>query len=110
MSFHDWDNAETADEHVKEDDLFLRQKSRDKWFVIGDRSSKLFHVSVKTNRYRNYISKLKDKNNLDQCSDGAKAEVAVEYFTDRFKSSYPRSYDPAFESLPQKLPSQWTLF
>ncbi|KAF8088679.1 hypothetical protein N665_0532s0042 [Sinapis alba] len=87
----------------KEEDSFWKQKSRDKWLVLGDRSSKFFHGSVKTNRSRNHISKLKDKNNQDQFSDGAKAEVAVDYFTDLFKSSNPRPYDPAFERFPPKV-------
>ncbi|KAF8053524.1 hypothetical protein N665_1404s0001 [Sinapis alba] len=87
----------------KEEDSFWKQKSRDKWLVFGDRSSKFFHGSVKSNRSRNHISKLKDKNNQDQFSDGAKAEVVVDYFTDLFKSSNPRPYDPAFESFLPKV-------
>lgn len=82
----------------KEEDYFWRQKSRYKWLVFGDNSSKFFHGSVKTNRSMNHISKLKDKSNQDQWSDGAKAEVAIDYFTELFKSSNPRPYDPAFES------------
>ncbi|KAG2329715.1 hypothetical protein Bca52824_000895 [Brassica carinata] len=81
----------------KEGDSFWRHKSRDKWLAFGDRSSKFFHGSVKTSRSRNHISKLKEKNNQDQWSDGAKAEVVVDYFTDLFKSPNPRPYDPASE-------------
>lgn len=87
----------------KEEEMFWRQKSRDKWLVFGDRGSKFFHASVKTNRSRNHISKLKDKNNHDQWSDGAKAEVAVEYFSDLFRSSNPSSFDPVFESFTPKV-------
>lgn len=82
----------------KEEDTFWRQKSRDKWLVFGTRAQIFFHGSVKANRSRNHISKLKDNNNQDQWSDGAKAEVAVEYFTEQCKSSNPRP--PDFESLP----------
>ena len=82
----------------KEDELFLKQKSRDKWLVFGDRSSKFFHDYVKTNRSKNQLLKLKDKNNKDQWSDGAKAEVAVGYFSEHFISSNPSSYEPAFAS------------
>lgn len=64
---------------------------------------------MKTNRSRNHISKLKDKNNQDQWSDGAKAEVVVDYFTKLFKSSNPRPYDPAFESFPPKVTSTMNL-
>lgn len=87
----------------KEEEMFWRQKSRDKWLVFGDRSSKFFYGSVKTNRSRNHIMKLKNKVDQEQWSDGAKAEVAIEYFTELFKSSNPSSYDPAFESFSPKV-------
>ncbi|CAN7044661.1 unnamed protein product [Brassica rapa subsp. trilocularis] len=90
----------------KEEEMFWRQKSRDKWLVFGDRSSKFFHGSVKTNRSRNHISILKDKNNQDQWSDGAKAEVAVTYFTDLFRSSNPKPYGPAFVSFAPKVSAE----
>lgn len=87
----------------KEDEMFWRQKSRDKWLVFGDRGSKFFHASVKTNRSRNHIIKLKVKNNIDRWSDGAKAEVVVEYFSELFKSSNPTPYDAAFQSFTPKV-------
>lgn len=51
------------------------------------------------NRSRNQVLKLKNKDGQEKWSEGAKAEVALEYFTDLFKSSNPRSYDPVFHSL-----------
>lgn len=69
----------------REEELFWRQKSRDKWMVYGDRCTKFYHSSVKTNRSKNQLSKLIDKNGKMQWSEGAKAEVANDYFTDLFK-------------------------
>lgn len=83
----------------KEEELFWQQKSRDKWLVYGDRSSKFFHDSVKTNRSRNQLSRLKDKHGRLQWSEGAKAEVAIDYFTELFRSSNPRSYEPVLQSM-----------
>lgn len=87
----------------KEEEMFWRQKSRDKWLVFGDRSSKFFHGYVKTNQSRNHITKLKDKNNQDQWSDGAKVEIVMDYFTDLFKSSKLSPYEPTFESFTPKI-------
>lgn len=83
----------------KEEEMYWRQKSREKWLRMGDRNSKFFHFSVKANRSRNYLRKLKDKNGHDQWSDAAKAEVAIEYFSDLNKTSDPPSYDPVFQSM-----------
>ncbi|WZY94283.1 hypothetical protein YC2023_066612 [Brassica napus] len=87
----------------KEEELFWKQKSRDKWMIHGDRCSKFFHSSVKTSRSRNLIDKLKDKNGKDQWSEGAKAEVAIDYFSTLFRSSNPRPYTPVLESMVPKV-------
>lgn len=83
----------------KEEEMFWRQKSREKWLRLGDRNSKFFHLSVKANRNRLYLLRLKDKMGQDQWSDAAKAEVAVEYFTELFTTSNPALYQPVFQSM-----------
>lgn len=87
----------------KEEDLFWQQKCRDQWLIHGDRSSKIFHFAVKTNRARNQITKLKDSSGKLQWSEGAKAEVAIDYFYELFKSSDPRSYSSVSESMVPKV-------
>lgn len=85
--------------------MFWRKKSREKWLRLGDRNSKFFHLSVKANRSGTHLLRLKDKNGIDQWSDPAKAEVAIEYFNDLFKSSNPPSYEPVFQSMLPKVTS-----
>lgn len=87
----------------KEEELLWRQKNREKWLRHGDRNSKFFHLSVKANRSRNLLVKLKDKNGQDQWSDAAKAEVAIEYFSELFTSSNPPSYKPVLQSMRPKV-------
>lgn len=83
----------------KEEELFWKQKSRDKWLNKGDRNSKFFHSSVKVSRCKNHLLKLKNRSGQDQWSEGAKAEVALDYFAELFKSSNPSSYSPVFQSM-----------
>lgn len=87
----------------KEEEMHWKQKSRDKWLVLGDRNSKFFHSSVKTGRSRKHILKLKDEDGKVHWSDAAKAEVASSYFSELFKSSNPRSYAPVFQSMAPKV-------
>ncbi|XP_013694544.2 uncharacterized protein LOC106398556 [Brassica napus] len=87
----------------KEEEMFWKQKSKDKWLVFGDRSSKFFHGSVKMRRSKNQVLKLKDKEGLEQWTDEAKAEIAIEYFNELFKSTNTNSYDPVFEDFVPKV-------
>lgn len=56
-----------------------------------DRNSKFFHESLKANRVRIMLLKLLDPNGVNQWSEAAKGEVAVEYFSKLFKSLNPRN-------------------
>lgn len=87
----------------REEEMYWRQKSREKWLRLGDRNSKFFHFSVKAARVRNYLRKLKDHLGRDQWSDGAKAEVAIQYFSELFATSNPPSYEPVFQSMLPKV-------
>lgn len=87
----------------REEEGFWRQKSRDKWLNLGDRNSKFFHLSVKARRASNQLTRLKNKDGVEQRSDAAKAEVVLDYFSALFKSSNPRSYDPVFLSMAPKV-------
>lgn len=87
----------------KEEEMYWRQKSRERWLRLGDRNSKFFHLSVKANRARRYLSKLCDKNGQEQWSEAAKAEVAIDYFSNLFTTSHPPSFEPVFQSMPTRV-------
>lgn len=90
----------------REEEMFWCQKSREKWLRLGDRNSKFFHFSVKAARTRNYLKKLKDNLGREKWSDEAKAEVAVQYFSELFSTLNPPSYESVFQSMiPKVTPS-----
>ncbi|KAG7551463.1 Zinc knuckle CX2CX4HX4C [Arabidopsis thaliana x Arabidopsis arenosa] len=80
----------------KNEEIYWSQKSRQRWLRSGNRNSKYFHGSVKGNRARKRIEKLKDARGVFQNSEAAKGEVAAEYFNKLFKSSNPHSFQNWF--------------
>lgn len=54
---------------------------------------------MKTNRARRFLSRLKDINGSDQWSEAAKAQVAIDYFSELFKSSNPPCFQPLFHDM-----------
>lgn len=51
----------------------------------------------------NSVSRLKDETRKCHWSEGAKAEVAIEYFSNLFRSSNPRPYSSVLESMIPKV-------
>ena len=83
----------------RDKELFWKQRSMEKWLKFGDRNSKFFHESVKVNRAKRKLIKIRDSNGVEQWSEEVKAQVAVDYFSTLFKSSNPSSYQPWFQDM-----------
>lgn len=81
----------------KEEETFWSQKSRERWLLDGDGNTKYFHGSVQMERGRKQLDKLIDENGKIQRSEASKGEVASNYFTKLFKSSYPPSFQEFFQ-------------
>ena len=81
----------------KEEELYWKQKSKDRWAVKGDLNTKYYHESVKSTRAKNRIIKLMDENGQEQFSEAAKAEVANDYFKNLFRSSNETDFSELFD-------------
>uniref|UniRef100_A0A1J3K9V2 Uncharacterized protein n=1 Tax=Noccaea caerulescens TaxID=107243 RepID=A0A1J3K9V2_NOCCA len=81
----------------KEEELFWRQKSREQWLKAGDKNTKYFHNCVKGRKIKNKILMLLDESGCEHFSEGAKGNIAVEYFRDLFMSSNPFDLISLFE-------------
>ncbi|KAG7583540.1 Reverse transcriptase zinc-binding domain [Arabidopsis suecica] len=82
------------------------QRSRQKWLRAGNRNSKYFHGSVKGNRARKRLEKLKNVHGIFQSSEAGKGEVAADYFSSLFKSSNPQSFQDWFSGFPSKVSAE----
>ena len=71
---------------------FWKQKSKDNGILYGDGNTKVFHAADKISRERNEIFKLIDMNGNTQRSEASKALVAIQYFSDLFKSTNSEDY------------------
>lgn len=87
----------------REEELFWKQRCKDRWAIKGDLNTKYYHASVKANRARRRIIKLTDDRGQDHFSEAAKGEVATEYFTNLFKSSSDGDFSSLFEGFTRRV-------
>ncbi|XP_010418622.1 PREDICTED: uncharacterized protein LOC104704195 [Camelina sativa] len=73
----------------REEEIYWRQKSTEKWLLDGDRNTKFFQASVKATRMKNSLPFIIDDTGVEQFGEQQKGEVAVNYFSKLFTSSAP---------------------
>ncbi|XP_048629925.1 uncharacterized protein LOC125602131, partial [Brassica napus] len=87
----------------KEEEFYWQQRCKEKWATKGDLNTKYYHASVKYNRARKQITKLRDENGQDHFSEEAKGEVASEYFRNLFKSTNGGDFSQLFEGFSSRV-------
>ena len=84
------------EEALREEELYWRQRCREEWLRAGDSNTKYFHNCVKGRRIQNRVLMLLDDMGTENFSEGAKGNIAVEYFRELFSSSNPFDLDFLF--------------
>lgn len=77
----------------REEEVYWKEKSKERWLEDGDKNSSFFHGSVQTRKMRNKVSSLLDKDGVEHFSEEDKGQIAVEYFQDLFTASSVASTD-----------------
>ena len=81
-------------------------RSKDKWLNGGDKNSRFFHNSVKASRQTNSIDKLLNSEGVEVFSEAAKGEVAIEFYSNLFKSSNPPPFTFWFNDMRPRVTAQ----
>lgn len=76
--------------------MFWRQKCREEYLRAGDWNTKYFHNCVKWRRIQNRILIFLDERGNEHFSEGAKGNLAVEFFRELFTSSNPCDLESMF--------------
>ncbi|XP_024178006.1 uncharacterized protein LOC112183925 [Rosa chinensis] len=71
---------------LNQENLFWKQKSRDKWLQGGDRNTKFFHLTTLVRRRKNKIEGLFDSNGNWFIDSASMKNIAVDFFTKLFSS------------------------
>ena len=87
----------------RDEENYWKQKSKDDWIIHGDGNTKVFHAAVKAARAKNEVVKLIDLNGVAHRSEASKAQVAINYFQDLFKSSNSEDYSEILRGFPSKI-------
>lgn len=84
---------------LEQEEVVWMQKSREKWFVHGDRNTKFFHTSTIIRRRRNQIEMLQD-NDGRWLSNAQELEMhAIDYYKRLYSLD---DLDAVVEQLPQE--------
>lgn len=83
-------------EAYRQEELFWCQKSREIWVREGDRNTTFFQNCVKGRKIQNKVLMLKDESGNELFSEGAKGNIAVEYFRDLFMSTNRHDLESLF--------------
>ena len=87
----------------KEEERYWRQRSREQWLREGDRNTTYFHNVVKGRKIRNNILMLMNDLGVEHFSEGAKGQIAIDFFKDLFMSSNPVDLESLFEGFQSRV-------
>lgn len=90
-------------EALREEELFWTQKCREEWLRAGDRNTKYFHNCVKGRRIQNRILMLLDELGRENFSEGAKGNIAINFYRDLFTSLNPHDLESIFKGFRPKV-------
>ncbi|MQM13776.1 hypothetical protein Taro_046703 [Colocasia esculenta] len=79
---------------MKREEIFWKQKARVDWLASGDRNTSFYHATVKCNRRKNYIHRLKIPSMQDWCSDQDLLKAEAASFFEKLLSSEHHDVDP----------------
>ncbi|KAF3519077.1 hypothetical protein DY000_02061498 [Brassica cretica] len=90
-------------EAYKQEELFWRQKCREQWLRKGDKNTIFFHNSVKGKKIKNKVIMLQNESGTKFFSEGAKGNLAVDYYKELFLSTNPHDLETLFADFESRI-------
>ncbi|KAL0847837.1 hypothetical protein Bca101_021084 [Brassica carinata] len=85
------------------EERYLRKKSWQQWLKSGDKNTRFFHNAVKGRKNLNSILMLLDNLGVEHFSEGAKGNIAVDFFRELFESSNPFDLESLYEGFENRV-------
>ncbi|KAG7543468.1 Reverse transcriptase domain [Arabidopsis thaliana x Arabidopsis arenosa] len=87
----------------RDEELYWKLKSRNKWLDLGDRNTKYFHAISKVRKSKNRIKSVRDDHDIEHFRDDAIGKIAESYFTDLFSTSQQTDLEELLSSIDTKV-------
>ncbi|KAH7863586.1 hypothetical protein Vadar_019513 [Vaccinium darrowii] len=87
--------------------MYWHQRLRIKWLQMGDRNSRLFHLSTIQRRQRNQIMRLKDKNEVWRNDPKEIAERVRDYFNILYEEPPAREFEDLISLIDPIITPEW---
>ncbi|KAL0313493.1 UNVERIFIED_CONTAM: hypothetical protein Sradi_5748600 [Sesamum radiatum] len=92
------------EEYLSHEEILWKQRGKAQWLAEGNRNTPYFHTRASARKYKNSISRLRDKNGEWCITHEGIQQIISSYFADLFQTSFPS--EEAMERVIRGMPAR----